>query len=144
MVIKQNNYMLGKIKDIAKELYFPKDKDKLLFRCFRECDFALIDNQDIDLNNQDIDLDEIYHNSTGWYGIKKINTGFDAKANNDWNLFADYYGGGCGVYRFIFNNDDTSDIISNIEEMIMETLSYQEGTITRNMIIICEVKMIEF
>ena len=34
MVIKQNNYMLGKIKDIAKELYCPKDKDKLLFRCF--------------------------------------------------------------------------------------------------------------
>ena len=109
-----------------------------------DCDFTLIDDQDIDLNNKDIDLYEVDHNFTGWYGIRNIDTEFDAKANNDWNLFADYYGGGCGVYRFIFNNDDTSDIISNIEEMIMETLSYQEGTITRNMIIICEVKMIEF
>ena len=96
MVIKQDKYMLGTIKEIAKELYDLNKKD------FVDCDFALIDNQDIDLNNKDIDLDEIYHNSTGWYGIKKINTGFDAKANNDWNLFADYYGGGCGVYRFIF------------------------------------------
>lgn len=138
MVIKQDKYMLGTIKEIAKELYDLNKKD------FVDCDFTLIDDQDIDLNNKDIDLYEVDHNSTGWYGIKKINTGFDAKANNDWNLFADYYGGGCGVYRFIFNNDDTSDIISNIEEMIMETLSYQEGTITRNMIIICEVKMIEF
>ena len=143
MVIKQNNYMLGKIKDIAKELYFPKIKINY-YLDFRECDFTLIDNQDIDLNNKDIDLYEVIITLQVGMELRNINTEFDAKANNDWNLFADYYGGGCGVYRFIFNNDDTSDIISNIEEMIMETLSYQEGTITRNMIIICEVKMIEF
>ena len=45
MVIKQNNYMLGKIKDIAKELYFPKDKDKLLFinKCFQESAKVVLD-----------------------------------------------------------------------------------------------------
>ena len=89
-------------------------------------------------------MDEVYHDSTGWYGIKRINTGFDAKANMI-GIYVLSIMEEVGEYtRFIFNNDDTSDIISNIEEMIMETLSYQEGTITRNMIIICEVKMIEF
>ena len=64
-----------------------------------DCDFTLIDDQDIDLNNKDIDLYEVDHNFTGWYGIRNIDTEFDAKANNNWNLFADYYGGGCGVYN---------------------------------------------
>lgn len=42
MVIKQDKYMLGTIKEIAKELYDLNKKD------FVDCDFALIDNQDID------------------------------------------------------------------------------------------------
>lgn len=133
MVIKQGKYMLGTIKEIAEELYDANSKH------FTNCDFALIDDQGIDLN-KDINLEEIHDNSTGWYGIKNLDTGFNSDIYGSLNLFADYYGGSCGEYRFIYGDENEDYIYGTITNMIIDTLSYQEVTITRNMIIICEIK----
>lgn len=133
MVIKQGKYMLGRIKDIAEELYNANSKH------FTNCDFALIDNQEIDLN-KDIDLEEIHYNSTGWYGIKNLDTGFNSDIYGSLNLFADYYGGSCGEYRFIYGDENENDVYGTIISMMIDTLSYQEGTIHKNMFIICETR----
>lgn len=132
MVIKQDKYMLGTIKEIAKELYDVNKKD------FIDCDFTLIDDQDIDLNNKDIDLNEICHDSTGLYGIKNIDTGFDIPLDNNLNLFADYYGGGYGTYRFICTDYDIDNIYYNIKKIIVDVLCC-EGYVTGDSIIICEI-----
>lgn len=132
-VLRQGKYMLGTIKDIAEELYDANSK------YFTDCDFALIDNQEIDLN-KDIDLEEIHYNSTGWYGIKNLDTGFNSDIYGDLNLFADYYGGSCGQYRFVYGDENENCIYGEITKMIVDTLSYQEGTIHKNMFIICETK----
>ena len=55
-------------------------------------------------------------------------------------MFADYYGGGCGTYKLIGNWDDSDKIVNTIKEMIIEVLSCQEGNVTGNDIIICELK----
>ena len=75
-----------------------------------------------------------------WYGIKKIDTGFDSFYNNVINLFADYYGGGCGVYSKLDFDDPINDIISTITKTIINTLSYKEGVVTDDMFIVCEIK----
>ena len=133
---KEDKYMLGTITEVAKELY--KIDEKKFADRFLECDFALVDKEDFDLENDD--LDTIFINSTGWYGIKKINTGFDNWLGDKVDLFADYYGGGCGTYELIGDWDNGDKIVNIIKEMIVDVLSFQEGNITKNDIIICELK----
>ena len=140
MLRKENKYMLGTISEVAKELY--KANKKIFADRFIECDFAVIEKEDFDLENDD--LKTIYINSTGWYGIKKIDPGFDSRpynhVDNHVDLFADYYGGGCGTYELIGNWEFESNIIRTIMEMIINVLSYQEGNITKNDVIICELR----
>ena len=133
---KEDKYMLGTIAKVAKELY--KAGEKKFADRFLECDFALVEKEDFDLENDD--LDTIFINSTGWYGIKKLNTGFDSDLYDNVDLFADYYGGGCGTYRLIGDWDNGDKIVNTIKEMIVAVLSFQEGDITKDDIIICELK----
>lgn len=136
MLRKEGKFILGTIDEVAKELY--KADGKNFSDRFIECDFAVAEKEDFDLENDD--LETIHINSTGWYGIKKIDPGFDSRHDDNVDLFADYYGGGCGTYRLIGNWDDNDKIVNTIKDMIIDVLSYQEGTITGDGIIICEIR----
>ena len=135
MLRKEGRYILGTIKEIAKELYNPNIKD--FTERFIDCDFALVHNEEFDLFNDD--LEYICYHAEGWYGIKIIDTRFDNVDNVD--LFADYYGGGCGTYRLMGDWISNNGIVGRITEMIIKVLSYQEGNITEDHIIICDRKM---
>ena len=136
MLRKDGKYILGTIKEIVKELYNPNEK---IFKDrFRECDFALVETEDFNLLKEPLDV--IYDNSIGFYGIKKIDTGFDNDGYNDVDLFADYYGGGCGTYKLIGDWENDQEIRNDIKKMIVEVLSNQEGYINADYIIICELK----
>ena len=136
MLRKEGKYILGTIDEVAKELY--KANEKNFADRFIECDFAVANDFDLDLEKDD--LETICIDSTGWYGIKKIDTGFDDRHENDVDLFADYYGGGCGTYRLIGDWDDKDLITDIIKEMIIIVLSHQESYITEDTILICELK----
>lgn len=136
MLRKEGKFMLGTINEVAKELY--KADEKNFSDRFVECDFAVAEKEDFDLENDDLDF--IFENATGYYGIKKIDPGFDNVNYDHVDLFADYYGGGCGTYRLIGDWNDTDLIIDTIKEMIIVVLSYQEGYITEDTILICELK----
>ena len=135
MLRKENKYMLGTIDEVAKELY--KSDEKHFKNRFIDCDFALVDKENFDIEQDDLEF--IYTNSTGWYGIKKIDPGFDSRHYNDVDLFADYYGGGCGTYKEIGDWDSESVIKKYIKEIILETLNKGELVSNENTIIICEV-----
>lgn len=124
--------MLGTIKEVAKELYNPNIKD--FTERFIDCAFALVHNEEFDLFNDD--LKYICDHAQGWYGIKRIDTGFNNEDNVD--LFADYYGGGCGTYRLMGDWISNNGIVRRITEMIIKVFSYQEGNITEDHIIICD------
>ena len=75
MLKRENKYMLGTIAKVAKELY--KSNEKKFADRFVECDFAIADGHfDVgdDLDFEHDDLETIFENSTGWYGIKHIST----------------------------------------------------------------------
>lgn len=135
-MLKEGKYLLGTISEIANELY--NSEEKIFKNRFRECDFALVDTKDFDFLKESLDV--IYENSIGFYGIKMIDTGFDNDSNDNVDLFADYYGGGCGTYVLLGDWDSKDYIVKNIIGMILDVLSYQEGTIYSNDIIICELK----
>lgn len=136
MLRKEGKFILGTIDEVAKELY--KANEKNFADRFIECDFAVANDFDLDLEKDD--LETICIDSTGWYGIKKIDTGFDDRHENDVDLFADYYGGGCGTYKLIGDWDDKDLITDIIKEMIIIVLSHQESYITEDTILICELK----
>lgn len=141
MLRKENKYMLGTIAECAKELY--KSDEKRFENRFVNCDFAIADghvDSGDDLDFEHDDLETIFENSSGWYGIKKLDTGFDSSHDNDVDLFADYYGGGCGTYRLVGDWDDKDEIVNTIKKMIIMVMSYNEGIITENDIIVCEIK----
>ena len=71
-MLKEGKYLLGTISEIANELY--NSEEKIFKNRFRECDFALVDTKDFDFLKESLDV--IYENSIGFYGIKKIDTGF--------------------------------------------------------------------
>lgn len=132
---KEGKYLLGTISEISNELYNPKEKE---FKDrFTDCDFAIVSPYSFNLDEDNIKF--ISDNSTGWYGIKKLDTGFD-NAQDCVDLFADYYGGGCGTYRLIVDYDYDYSVAKEIEEMIVEVLSFFEGTFKNSDIIVCELR----
>ena len=135
MLRKENKYMLGTIAEVAKELYHKNEKN--FEDRFIECDFAVVEKEDFDLDNDDLEI--IHINSTGWYGIKKLDTGFDNEYGGV-DLFADYYGGGCGTYKLIGDWLPDEDILMYINKMIIGVLSCQEGTVTGDTVLICELR----
>lgn len=75
------------IRELAEELAKSIDCESVVDSQFSECDFATIDGCD-----QSDDLKRVKSDASGWYGIKKLETGFDSP---DLLLLCDYYGGGC-------------------------------------------------
>lgn len=133
---KEGKYLLGTIDDVVKELYNPNEK--VFADRFTECDFALVETEDFNLRDEPLDV--IYENSNGFYGIKKIDTGFDNGNYDNIDLFADYYGGGCGTYKLIGNWKKDLEIRNDIKEMIVDVLNYQEGYVCSDDIVVCELK----
>lgn len=64
------------------------------------------------------DLETVDTNSTAWYGIHKVDTGFDSE---DLYLVVDYYGGGCAPQFIHINNAMTREQIAVWLLMAMRT-----------------------
>lgn len=116
---EDEKYILGTAEEIAKEIV-KNYCDSYNIEDFLECDFAIVDL----IDPEDFTLEEIRYNSSGWYGIKRINTGFDS---NDLDLFADYYGGSCGVYDVLYDGLTLIDCVAIVKNMIMSTLQVCES-----------------
>ena len=67
-------------------------------------------------------LDDAEPQISSWYGIKNINTGFNSSCIE---LFADYYGGGCGVYNRIDEEMDREERVDIIEKMILQVMEQE-------------------
>lgn len=121
-IIYENNLMVCTVKQLAKYLSSQIDGKNVLKNKFPNCDFAIIDTDTFD------DLENLRCNSSGWYGIKAVDAGFDSC---DLILISDYYGGSCAKICQIF--DDMNEILpndnieSNIKRIVLNTLQYQES-----------------
>lgn len=93
-------------------------------------DFAIV--EDVDKENT---LEEIALSAEGWYGLKKLNAGFD---NVDMCLIADYYGGGCMKVTSFSGDDGTEYISEAIKNLICASLSVEE-CVNENTLLIMEI-----
>ena len=83
-------------------------------------DFAVA-NEFIDLNKST--LEEIKASSSGWYGIKQIETGFEFQGID---LIADYYGGRCMLCGELEFDYSRAECVMVITEMIINVFNIQE------------------
>lgn len=82
------------------------------------CDFAI--SEDYEGNET---LEERYSNASGWYGMKKLDAGFD---NYDLSLVSDYYGGGSIQTTNLFDGMEKRHVAAEIERIILGTFNTTE------------------
>lgn len=87
---------------------------------FKDFDFAVTEyTSDIGFA-----LSTIAAESESWFGIKQVDTGFDNVI--DLELFADYYGGGCGVYKTIHPEMSEKEGINIFYDLLLGTLKFSD------------------
>lgn len=135
----ENRFMLGTIDEVSEEIAKYIEETALETLRFKGIDFFLPPCNKDELNFKDKSIiDIVSEGDCYFYGIKQLSTGFD----NDYSLdlFADYYGGGCGVYERIFPDDNITNIKYTIEAMIRHVLEDNEGmfSFSKDTLIIAE------
>lgn len=128
---REDKYILGTAREITE--YIIDESFRFLRYDYpqgnlKPYDFAIAEMEDGQT------LEEIKLSSSGWYGIKQIETGFDFQGID---LFADYYGGTCGQHGYLDYDYDRGDCVEIVTEMIINTLSIQENC-DENTILIAE------
>ena len=108
----------GTIREIAEFLVSNIDGGAPNWK-FQNCDFSVFNSFDTNKS-----LKDAMHETSGWYGIKHVDTGFDS---SDLDLICDYYGGSCISSDSLYSGQDEEEMIKVIVNMITNTLSYQEG-----------------
>ena len=117
---KEERYILGTAREIAEYIVDESFDFTNKFRMegvLKPYDFAIA-NEFADEEGET--LEKIKIASSGWYGIKQIETGFDFEGIN---LFADYYGGRCSICDEIDIDSSREDCCIVIEKMILNVLN---------------------
>lgn len=123
-MVKQDKYMLLAIGEFATSLANKISKsDRLVKDIGFTYDFALSSFDEF--VDHDQDLDELKASTTGWYGIKTCDCGFDS---SDMVVVSDYYGGGVAILRSIYEGEPEEDIRDEMAKEIIAVLDNGEGT----------------
>lgn len=143
VMFENGDFLYGRIKEIDTNFKPNDDMTKLRLCTIKElaefyadlilkdggfndnipnCDFAIAE-----CYKEAEGLEDIRDSSSGWYGMKKFDAGFDS---TDICLIADYYGGGSAVITQIFDGMDRQTIAKEVESIILGTFDVCE--IARN------------
>ena len=125
------NLELLTARELAAKLVMCLDLENVLKKPFRQCDFAIAVYV---TDEHKEDLEFIKDSSTGWYGTKDLNTGFDS---DNLILCTDYYGGGCARLIELFSGITEEEAVHEIEIMIHSSMSIQE-IVHKETKLICE------
>lgn len=106
-----DNYVIGKPEDFARSA-LGKNLEN-----FTPYDFAVMDTAAFEETPED--LRRVADCSKGWYGIKKVDTGFDS---NELQIVADYYGGGCAAFLSLDPKEDYEIAIQLVTNLILQSM----------------------
>lgn len=106
--------MVLTIRQLAEYIADQLDLQFILRKPFPDCDFGLVDTDGITEFDEE-ELDFLKSGVCGWYGAKKVNTGFDSEYCC---IVTDYYGGGCGVFTQLYDSIDTIDAVGDMARAI--------------------------
>jgi len=96
------------------------------------CDFAIAE-----IPEPESDIETIKLSSSGWYGIKAVDLGFDSE---DLCFAADYYGGGCLETTQVYCGELDETTEKDLLNLLLKTMSYQE-TVDENTLLIVEFEV---
>lgn len=119
---KEGNLMLGTIEEIVKEatrdcFIDGRLASRSVLHPFHQFDFAA------EFEEQKDALETVESGATGWYGIIRITEFY----SDNLDLFGDYYGGECGVYRRLLTGTPEEECRKMLEDMLLEMLSIEYG-----------------
>ena len=123
---QSDDYMLGTVMEIAEAISKPAATkngiiDYKTVKRFINCDFGV---PDVDAETI-TDLQAAFHEGDfPLYGIKRFDLGF---GNPNLEVFADYYGGGCGQYECIATGSSIDECIAIVAKMILREIA-KDGT----------------
>ena len=117
-MIQSGDYMFGTVMEIAEAIsktVTTKDGiiDYKTLKHFKNCDFGVPDVGPETIT----DLQAAFREGDfPLYGIKRFDLGF---GNPNLEVFADYYGGGCGQYECIAAGSSIDECIAIVAKMIL-------------------------
>lgn len=120
------------INDLCQLLADNLNYEYLNIKDFKNCDFAFADES---YKEDYVDLETVKYNSTGWYGIKAVDPGFDSE---DLMIVAGYYGGQIAP-KVIYNQlDNMVTIRTKIWKLIKDVLECGGEYFTADTMLIVE------
>jgi hypothetical protein len=120
MLLSGKVLFYGTVKELGKVVTEYVDVEN---KWFPVVDFAIIDGEKVEAEK--MNLERIQKEASEWYGIRKIDSGFNSE---NLELVANYYGGGCGEYTEIMSDDDVDvEIGSLIWEILTNYVYYPES-----------------
>lgn len=104
------------VLELAELLAGSIDTENVKQKRFQNCDFAIIDEDDED-------IEYLKSGASGWYGVKKINTDFNS---DTLDLIADYYGGGSLSCVAVDPEYAKESFAGELEKLIISAASARE------------------
>lgn len=118
------------IEELAKLVSSSFTIEEELGKPFEAVDFAIAD----EFADQS-DLESVKASSSGWYGIRCVDCGFDSEYVT---LAVDYYGGGCLHFVSAFCGIDDETFVKELKKAISGALEFNDD-VNENTVLICEV-----
>ena len=88
--------------------------------------------------NGETEPEVIASGAEGWYGIHRIDTGFD---DDDLTLCANYYGGGSPHFCYLYEGCSEKEIENGISRIIQGALQLESPHINNQTMLVAEISM---
>lgn len=134
---KETKYKLCTIEELAQYLgdiiihHGSCNNDGRFDVSLPNCDFAIAEEYD-----KNMTLKDIASISSGWFGVKKFDAGFDSIFLC---LITDYYGGSCAQIAQIYEGESQSFVANDIKQMITNSMSLGYATFDDTTKLIVEI-----
>lgn len=129
--LDKSSMMICEIRELAEYYSSIICKGEEFCRDIPDCDFAIAE-----IPGKYATLEEIKASSSGWYGMKRIDAGFDSE---ELCVITDYYGGGCANFAQLCDAMEKKEITESFIHTILHTLNTIEAA-NRNTAVIVDFK----
>lgn len=120
------------VRQLAEHLASRINLEDVLKTELPACDYGIIDTDGETVFDQE-ELEFLHSGVCGWYGIKKIDAGFNS---TNLVLVADYYGGGCAYLADIFSGIGILEAAYDIGQAILNSLRVQEAAYNDTLLLV--------